>query len=334
MTTKERVLAALEAQRDSAVSGMSLAQQLRVSRTSVWKAVCSLQKEGYLIDAVQNRGYTLHAGGSVLTETGIRLHLKHREIPVTVFQEVVSTNNTAKQMAAEGVAHGALVVADFQTGGRGRRGRSFLSPPGSGLYLSMVLRGGLPAQDAVRITGAAAVAACRAVEHVTGKRLDIKWVNDLYDHGKKCCGILTEAQTDFETGGVDFVVVGIGINLLEPEEGWPDGLRDTATAIFRRGEPVDRCRLAAAVADELLNVWDALPDMSFMDEYRARNIVPGRRVRILQAGSERVGEALCITEEGHLLVRLEDGTQEALSFGEVSIRMEPETHESVPGALS
>ena len=207
------------------------------------------------------------------------------------------------------------------SGGRGRRGRSFASPPGTGLYLSKVLRRALPMQNAVLVTSAAAVAVCRAIQAVSGKRLEIKWVNDLYFCGKKCCGILTEAAADVESGGLDHLVVGIGLNLYEPEGGWPEALAPIATAVFAPGETVNRCRLAAAVADELLALCGALPDIPFMEEYRARNLVPGRDVLILQNGESRPAHALAITDDGRLRVRLPDGGEETLSFGEISIRL-------------
>ena len=186
----------------------------------------------------------------------------------------------------------------------------------------MVLRSALPMQSAVLVTSAAAVAVCRAVERAAGKRLDIKWVNDLFYRGKKCCGILTEAAADVETGGVDYLVVGIGLNLLPPEGGWPEELAEIAAAVFTPGEHVGRCRIAAAIADELLALCTALPDTSFMAEYRARNLVPGRDVDVIQNGERRPAHALAITDDGHLLVRLPDGGQEELSFGEVSIRFQ------------
>ncbi len=321
MSTKERLLALLEENRGVPLSGAALAQQLCVSRTAVWKAMQELRQQGHRIDAAQNRGYTLQPESNVLSEQGVRQYLRHALPRVVVEQTLVSTNLTAKQLAAEGAPHGTLVVANSQTGGRGRRGRSFVSPPGTGLYLSMVLRGDLPMNSAVLVTSAAAVAACRAMEKTAGKRLAIKWVNDLYFHGKKCCGILTEAAADMESGGVDHLVVGIGINLYEPEGGWPAELRESVTAVFAPDEAVNRCRAAAAVADELLELYDALPDASFLDEYRARNIVPGRDILILQNGQSRPAHALSILDDGHLLVRLPDGAQEALSFGEVSIRL-------------
>ena len=322
MTTKERILTLLEENRGTPLSGEALAEQLGVSRTAVWKAVKDLQKAGHAIDAAQNRGYTLDADSEVLSEQGVRLFLRDKSLNLVVERELQSTNLTAKQLAAEGAPHGTLVVADFQTAGHGRRGRSFASPPGTGLYLSMVLRSALPMQSAVLITSAAAVAVCRAVESTAGKCLDIKWVNDLFYQGKKCCGILTEAAADMETGGVDYLVVGIGLNLLPPTGGWPEELADIATAIFAPGEHVGRCRIAAAIADELLALCAALPDTSFMQDYRARNLGPGRDVAILQNGERRAAHALAITDDGHLLVRLPDGSQEELSFGEVSVRLQ------------
>ena len=157
MTTKERILALLEENRGTPLSGEVLAEELGVSRTAVWKAIKDLQKAGHAIAAAQNRGYTLDTDSEVLSEQGVRLFLRNKSLNLVVAQELESTNLTAKQMAAAGAPHGTLVVADSQTAGRGRRGRSFASPPGTGLYLSMVLRSALPMQSAVLVTSAAAV---------------------------------------------------------------------------------------------------------------------------------------------------------------------------------
>lgn len=321
MTTKEQILALLEQNRGTPLSGEALAQKLNISRTAVWKAIKELQKAGHRISAAQNRGYTLDCSSDVLSEQGIRALLTDPTLPVIVEQQMVSTNQTARQLAAEGAAHGTLVAANCQTGGRGRRGREFFSPAGTGLYLSMVLRGNLPMDSAVLITSAAAVAVCRAVAKTIGKQLDIKWVNDLYYNGKKCCGILTEAVTDMETGGVDHIVVGVGLNLLPPKEGWPEHLQTIAGSLLQPGETADRCRMAAAIAEELLCLFGNLPDLSFMEEYRARNLVPGREILVLQNGSSRPAQAEAITDRGHLAVRFENGDRQELAFGEVSIQV-------------
>ena len=134
-----------------------------------------------------------------------------------------------------------------------------------------------------------------------GKELSIKWVNDVYWRGKKCCGILTEAAADMESGGVDYVVVGIGLNLLEPEGGFPPELRDIAGSIFDPGEPVQRCRIAAEVANELLDMADALPETPFMEDYIQHNFVPGKDIFVIQNGEKRPAHARAITPDGHLV---------------------------------
>ena len=320
MGTKEQILEQLEQHRGTALSGQALAHRLGVSRTAVWKAVRTLQDQGHSIRALPNRGYQLMPGSPALSEPGIRRWLGGTA-PIEVHHSIDSTNTRARQLAAAGAPHGTLVVADHQTAGRGRRGRSFVSPPGTGLYLSVVLRSALPMEQMVLATSAAAVAVRRAVQQVCGCTLGIKWVNDLYARGKKCCGILTEASADLETGGVDYLVVGIGLNLLEPGQGWPPELQAIAGAILELGTPVDRSRLAGVVAAQLLELAEGLPDAGFMQEYRAANIVPGQQVTVLQNGSSRPARALDITDQGHLLIREADGTRQELSFGEVSIRV-------------
>lgn len=322
MTTKQRILAHLEQQRGTPVSGELLAQALGLTRAAVWKAVQDLQKDGHAIVAKSRQGYTLSPESDVLSEGGLRPYLVKKDVTIVAAQSLASTNITAKEIAAQGAPHGSLAVAETQTAGRGRRGRSFSSPPGTGLYMSVVLRGGTSMQGAALVTSAAAVAVCRALHSVCGKDdVQIKWVNDLFTGGKKCCGILTEAAADMETGGVDYLVTGIGLNLREPPGGFEPAVAKVAGALFAADAAVPRCRLAAAIANELIALYEALPDTTFMQEYRARNLVPGNDIWILQNDKKRPAHALSITDEGHLLVRLPDGSEEALSFGEISIRV-------------
>ncbi len=320
MTTKQNILAFLEENKGLPLSGEMLATQLHVSRSAIWKAIKDLQKEGHAISAVTNKGYTLDTYSDRLSAEGIRPYLKTCA-EIVVHDVIDSTNTQAKRLAAAGAPHGTLVVANSQTEGRGRRGRSFASPAETGLYLSLVLRSTLPMESAALVTSAAAVAVCRALKTVCDKEVQIKWVNDLYYHEKKCCGILSEASADFETGGVDYMVVGIGLNIHEPEGGFPAEIRTIATALFERGAHVPRCKLAAEIANEVLHLAEILPDCSFMEEYRARNLVPGREVTVLQNGTEYPAKALSITDSGHLIVQKPDGTTAEISFGEVSIRL-------------
>ena len=318
MTTKERILALLEENRGTPLSGEVLAEELGVSRTAVWKAIKDLQKAGHAIAAAQNRGYTLDTDSEVLSEQGVRLFLRNKSLNLVVAQELESTNLTAKQMAAAGAPHGTLVVADSQTAGRGRRGRSFASPPGTGLYLSMVLRSALPMQSAVLVTSAAAVAVCRAVRTLCGLELAIKWVNDLYYKGKKVCGILTEAGTDLESGQLEWLVVGIGLNLTATAEDFPPELTAKAGSLYPGGPaPVSRAALAGAIGRELLALC---PGFACLDEYRARCFVPGHWVTVCTGSETYAAQALSIDDAGRLVVQREGGRTEALRCGEVTIR--------------
>ena len=322
MTTKQRILTLLEENKGTPLSGEALAQTLGLSRAAVWKSIKELQKQGHAISATPHTGYTLCTESDVLSLEGLRPYLHIAQEHAVVAESLPSTNLTAKQLAGEGAPHGTLVVAEAQTAGRGRRGRSFASPLGTGLYLSVVLRSALPMESAALITSAAAVAVCRALQKVCGiDEVQIKWVNDLYYNGKKCCGILTEATANFETGELDSMVVGIGLNLYEPEGGFAPELADIATALFEKDFFVSRCALAAAITNELLLLCEALPSTAFMEEYRSRNLVPGKDIFIIQNGTKRPAHALHITDSGHLVVQLPNGTCEELSFGEVSVRI-------------
>lgn len=320
--TKELVLALLRERPDAFVSGASLAEQLGVSRTAVWKAIRLLKADGWDIEAVTNQGYRLLSGSDVLSAEGIRRHLRHPDIRPQVFPVLSSTNTVLKTMAAEDAPAGTAVLAAEQTAGRGRLGRSFFSPPAGGLYLSLLLRPDLSPADAPRLTSCAAVAVAEAVEELSGRATGIKWVNDVYMDRRKICGILTEAGMDLETSRVSYVVVGIGINLRTPEGGFPEEIRNIAGAAFDGLSVPDlRNRLAALVLDKLTDyASDPFSDTLF-ESYQARSLVPGRRITVLAPGREPVpAEALCLNRDYSLCVRFPDGTKKDLSSGEVSIR--------------
>lgn len=319
MATKSKLLEMLEKNRGVCLSGEKLAQQLGVSRAAVWKAIKQLREEGYEICAVTNKGYTLTEGNDILSSEAIRCFLEHGEAEVRVFQEISSTSQVMKQMAmVKKLPHGLVVAANCQNQGKGRKGRRFYSPGNSGLYLSVLLYPQKTAGESLTITAAAAVAVCRAVETCCGKTLGIKWVNDLYLHEKKVCGILTEAVTDFETGDIEFAVVGIGLNLYEPEGGFPGELAGKAGNILQRDENVDRNRLAGCIVNELLK---EIEKNEIPEEYIQRNIVPGRWILIRQGETSRRVKAEKIAEDGRLLVIREDGEKELLQNGDVSLEL-------------
>lgn len=235
---------------------------------------------------------------------------------------VDSTNTLAKQLAAQGAPHGTAVLADRQTGGRGRMGRSFYSPQGQGIYLSVILRPDCPATALMHLTCAAGVATCNATEAACGLRPGIKWTNDLVYGKQKLGGILTELSVD-SSGNVAYAIVGIGLNCSQRQKDFPPELSRIATSLGAvTGKAVDRSRLAAAllVALEEISRSLCISRKPLMDRYRADCITPGCEVSILTADTVRHATALDVDDEGALLVRFADGHTEAICAGEVSIR--------------
>lgn len=322
MTVKSRLLELLEQRKGETLSGERLAEELACTRAAVWKAVKSLREEGYTIEAGPNKGYMLARDSNRLSVEGMRLYLSDSQVSVKIYEQLNSTNQAAKKAAFSGEAgHGSFVVALEQTAGRGRRGRSFYSPKDTGLYLSVVLEPEETLKESLLITTAAATAVYKAVRKVCGVSLDIKWVNDLYRNGKKVCGILTQAVTDFESGDIEFAIVGIGLNLYVEQEELPQELSGVAGGIFdtrQEAEGTDRNRLAAEIVNALL---EETKELRLSREYVEHNMVPGRKIEISDGGNTRMARALSICEDGRLLVEEEDGTQNRLSYGEVSLRV-------------
>lgn len=321
-TVRSRLLELLEQNKGKILSGERIAEELSCTRAAVWKAVRSLREEGYEIEAGSNRGYMLSENSNLLAEEGIRPLLNKQEVYLQVYPEVDSTNRAAKEAAVSGKAHhGSAVLAQKQNSGRGRKGRGFYSPKDSGLYLSVILEPKGSLRENLILTAQAAAAVHKAVKEVTGISLDIKWVNDLYYHGKKVCGILTEAVTDFESGEIQFAVVGIGLNLYEPENGFPLELDGIAGALYKKreeAEGINRNWLAASVINSLLKETQ---ELKMPPEYIQHNLIPGHRIQILDGERTRFANALEICPDGRLKIQEEDGTETLLSYGEVSLKI-------------
>ena len=216
------------------LSGSMLAKKLGVTRAAVWKNIRQLQAEGYKIEAVTNRGYRLGREQDSVSEAGIRKALGELENVFTLeMYDVLTSTNTVMKERADSLPEWTVIISSSQTAGRGRIGRSFYSPSDSGIYLSVLLRPALPASEATRITTAAAVAACRAIESCTAATPSIKWVNDVFVNGKKVCGILTEGSLNMETGGLDWAVMGIGLDVYEPDGGFPEEIRERPDGRYR-----------------------------------------------------------------------------------------------------
>ncbi len=252
-----------------------------------------------------------------------QLHTSSGECRMLVYDHLPSTNKTAREMAADGAADGTVIIAHEQSAGRGRLGRSFFSPGGTGLYMSLILRRNLPATDALRLTPMAAVAAAEAIEDMVGHKVDVKWVNDIYIDGKKVCGILTEGAIDPATGQLQYAVVGIGVNVTPPDGGFPDEIRHIAGAILPAADDAEAMRdmLAEKIVCGMMMLLDADP-AAVHEKYRSRLMLRDRAVTVHAAdgSSSRPATALDIDEDYRLIVRYEDGTFDHLDSGEVSVR--------------
>lgn len=238
--------------------------------------------------------------------------------PLYCYESLGSTNDEAKRLARAGAPHGTAVTARRQTAGKGRLGRSFYSPADAGMYVSVVLRPQMPAEQSLLITSAAAVAAARAIERVSGVEVKIKWVNDLYFTGKKLCGILSEASLGAD-GRPEFIIVGIGVNLTR--ESFPPQLQEITTSILESGgRPVTPQVLLEETVRELLGVCGQLEERSFLSEYRARSCVIGKQVRLVGGGNDRMVYALGIDDNAHLVVQSPKGECFTVGSGEISIK--------------
>ena len=319
MAVREKALQLLAA--GGIVEGAKLARELGVSRNAVWKVMNSLRQDGYEIEAETNRGYRLVSAPDRLNEEEIRRWLTGpgagRELEIHNLLD--STNNRAKVLAAAGAAHGTAVIADSQSGGKGRLGRSFFSPEHSGVYLTVILRPDCAPDRAGLLTSLAAVAAARAVEKVSGADVKIKWVNDLYLNGKKICGILTEGGLGLEAGRLEYAVVGIGVNVNRME--FPPELREIASSVGNEtGISPDRNRLIAEILNELDALYSDLETGAFLEESRRRSNVIGREVTVIEGGKKYPAKALDIDDRGRLIIETEEG-KTCLDYGEVSLKL-------------
>ena len=325
MALKNSVLSALNNNKGSYISGEQLSTDMGVSRTAVWKAINALRDDGHIIEAVTNKGYKLADINGSLTEMSVRasLHPKHRKIDIHVFDSIGSTNTYAKQLAVKGAPHGTVVLSQTQTDGRGRLGRSFHSPK-SGIYLSIIIKPDFDLTGAGLVTTAAATAVVCAIEDVCGLDAGIKWVNDIYINDKKVCGILSEGVTDFETGHIESIIIGIGINTDVGD--FPEELLSIAGAV--EGD-YSKSALAAEVISRTLDLMNDLDDRSFIEIYRNRSIVIGKNITVYKGiyktspneVPSRPARVLDIDDDGGLLVIYSNGERETLTSGEISIRL-------------
>lgn len=305
------------------LSGQEICEKFNVSRTAVWKTVKQLETEGYEIEAVRNKGYRLKQAGDLLSRMELLSSMQTAWAgkEILYFDETDSTNTEIKKAAEQNAEHGTLAVADYQSMGKGRRGRSWTSPHGVGIWMSILLRPKLHPSCASMLTLVAALAAADGIREVCGLEAGIKWPNDIVVNGKKVCGILTEMSTELDC--INYVVVGIGINANTAE--FPEEIREIATSLYlETGSQVSRSRVIGEVMKAMERYYALFlerQDMSgLLENYNERLANKNKAVRVLAPEGEYVGVSEGINSEGELLVRMEDGTLRTVISGEVSVR--------------
>ena len=339
MSTKEEVFEYLNNHKSEYVSGSVIASELGVSRNAIWKAINNLKKDGLVIEAISNKGYRILEESDILSSANVLRFLDNpEELRIEVFDLVTSTNTIVKEKGSAGEKEGLVIIAKEQSAGKGRMNRSFKSPKGSGVYFSLLLRPKMKPSEALFITTIAAVAVADAIEKITGKETHIKWVNDIYVGKRKVCGILTEGSISMENGYLDMAIPGIGINIREPEGGWPEEIKSIAGSILKEDEVIEdvTSKLVAYTLNTFMKYYKTLPDKLFLEEYKKRSIVIDKDVYVIDGNHGNLGttdeivkmyknelkvaHVIDIDDELGLVVKYEDGSTDVLRSGEVSVR--------------
>ena len=319
--TRQHLLGRLKETRGGWVSGGDLSRELHISRTAVWKHVCILRNEGYVIESATRKGYLLKETLDRLipAEIGAALRSKCLGRRIVFENEVDSTNRLARDLAISGTVEGTLVVAESQTGGRGRKGRNWYSPPGEGIYVSLVLRPLFQPSEASKMTLLTGVALAETLIPIVPSRVTIKWPNDVLAGGKKLAGILIEISTQIDA--IDYMVVGVGLNVNTPPGRFPVDLRERATSLAAEiGHTVDRTEILGAFLERLERYYDLIGREGFapvIRRWRELSDMAGRRVRVHAFDRSLEGTIEGIDDDGVLLVNVSDGATHRVIAGDV-----------------
>lgn len=319
---KEEILRLLRSA-DGYISGQELCNRFGVSRTAVWKAINQLKEAGYEIEAQQNKGYKLMAAPDLMTEAEIKslMHTEWVANEVLYFDTIDSTNTKAQELAEKGYPSGTLVVADKQESGKGRRGRSWVSPSGTGIFMTLMIKPDINPNNASMLTLVAALAVAKAITSVTGEEALIKWPNDIVVNGKKVCGILTEMNAQFDY--INHIVVGIGINVHN--ESFPEEISQMASSLMIEagGKRFHRAQIIAETMSYFEQYYDTFlktQDLSaLVREYDKLLVNRNKSVRVLDPKEPFDGKAMGITPKGELIVDTWE-SRKLVSSGEVSVR--------------
>lgn len=313
---KQSIINLLKENKEKLITGSFIAKKMNVTRSYINKIISMLITEGYDIKSVNRSGYIYYSDIRVLNKEKILSQLDNKH-NIVLLEEVDSTNNYAKKMAKDEAIDDAIIIANSQTFGRGRLGRSFESNKSSGIYMSILLKPTFSLEYAKKITCLASVAVSKAIDKLTGLSSKIKWVNDIYINNKKVSGILTEASTLVEEGKLEYVVIGIGINTYT--QVFSDELIKIATTLENEAQMViSRCDLIVNVINYIDYYLSHIEENIFMDEYIEKSFVIGNTVELTKYDKKYLVEVVGISKDGELIIKKEDGTKEYVSSGEIT----------------
>lgn len=317
---KNKILRILKSS-DSYISGEELSRLMGISRTAIWKHINELRSEGYNIDSVTRKGYKLTSNIGIINEVELTEGLQTKTLgkPLIFMQETDSTNSEIKRLVQKGYTHGTTVVAESQNSGKGRLGRVWSSPAGTGLWFSFLLNPQIPPNQIANITLTVGLGVCKAIRNFTGIDALIKWPNDIIIGNKKLCGILTEMSA--EADRIEYAVVGIGINVNTSE--FPEKIRHKATSLFiETQKQIDRAKLFKNILIEVEKYVDEYLNHSQLDvdEYKKLCVTLGREVTVTRGKHILNGKAVSISNEGELIIKKENGEEIYVNSGEVTVQ--------------
>jgi len=324
MLTKYQLLSYLKKGRRTWVSGESLSRELSVSRAAIWKHIRKLREEGYVIESSTKKGYLLSKDSDLLLPNEIEEDLGTRifgKNGIEYFKEIDSTNIKAKELAEEGAPEGTVVIAEKQVKGKGSKGRTWLSPEGDGIYASLILRPAMAPSGAPKITLMTAVAITEALLSLVQIKITIKWPNDILIKGKKLAGILTEIAADMDA--VDYIIVGLGLNVNTPLQNFSEELKDLATSIYiETGEPFSRTRLVRAYLEYFEKYYKMFKANNFtpiMNRWKQLSNIIGQKIIVDVIGKRHVGEVTNIDYEGVLILKDDKGGFQRIFSGDITL---------------
>ncbi|WP_097026886.1 biotin--[acetyl-CoA-carboxylase] ligase [Clostridium peptidivorans] len=321
---KEEIISLLKKNKNEFISGEDISSVLGISRAAVWKYMKAIKEAGYNIESVSRKGYKLISSPDLLTFEEISPYLNTHYIgkQIIYFDSIDSTNNEAKKLASSGCLEGTVIISEEQTMGRGRLGRNWVSPKFKGIWMSIVLRPDIEPMNVTKITQVGAAAVLKAIKE-QGINAYIKWPNDIILNNKKVCGILTEMSG--EINNINYVVMGIGINVNIDKEDFPKDIEEIATSLkIEEGKGIKRKTLVASILNNLEELYDEFINnediKTSIDICRENSILIGKTIKIINRSNVIIAEAINLSDDGKLIVKYEDGSIHEVISGEVSIR--------------